>query len=218
MPVLCLYCRYMSTVQDAKNVLHDAETTLRAHIEQCLAEKRYADVAEIAALAEGVARLIRASAGEIDTVFRGAPPLATVPMARPTPPTRKAGKKVYPIFLRDGDRLVKIGWSKKTKAEYEHRTPREVPDLLLAAIRSKVAEGELFAATDVIPLSAGAGADDVPDYQTYLALKWIHTEGVISKNGRDRYALEPGKLGPTGLNEIWQRLPVYNGTKHGGSK
>jgi len=208
----------MSTVQDAKKVLHDAEATLRGQIEQCLAEKRYAEVAEIAALAEGVARLIKESPGQTVTIFRQTPSLATVPISRSTPPTRKAGKKEYPIFLRDGDRLVKIGWSKKAKAEYEHRTPREVPDLLLAGIRSKVPEGELFAATDVIPLSMEAGADNVPDYQTYLALKWLQTEGVVSKNGRDRYALAPGKVGANGLGEMWQQLPTFKGRKSGRGK
>jgi hypothetical protein len=217
-PVLSLYCVCMPIVQDAKKILHDAETALREHIEQCLAEKRYAEVAEIAALAEGVARLIHEHPRQTVTVLRPALPLTAVPLSGSAPPTRKAGKKVYPSFLRDGGRLVKIGWSKKAKTEYEHRTPREVPDLLLVAIRSKVTEGELFAATDVIPLSVGAGADNVPDYQAYLALKWLHSEGVISKNGRDRYALEPGKLGPAGLNEFWQRLPAYKGAKHGGSK
>jgi len=114
--------------------------------------------------------------------------------------------------------LVKIGWSKKARGEYEHRTAREVPDLLLAAIRSKVAEGELFAATDVIPLSVEAGADNVPDYQAYLALKWLDTEGVISKNGRDRYVFVPGKLGPNGLGEMWQQLPTFKGRKNGRGK
>ena len=176
-------------------------------------------MAEIAALAEGVAQLIQKNRGPaVTAVFRPGPALSTVPISGPAPPPRKGGKKVYPIFLRDGDRLVKIGWSKKSKAEYEHRTPREVPDLLLAAIRSKAEEGDLFAATDVIPLSVGVGADNVPDYQVYLALKWLHFEGIISKNGRDRYALVPRRLGPNGLSEMWQQLPTFKGSKNGRGK
>lgn len=208
----------MPTIQDARKVLRDAEATLKELIEQCLAEKRYGDVAAIAALAEGTARLVQDHSERKLTVPipatspATAPPVA-VPIRGHVRPTGKTAKKGYPLFFSDGNRLVKIGWSKKTRAEYEHRTSRDVPALLVSAIRSKVPEGDLFAATDVIPLGLETGTEGVPDYQAYLALKWLDTVGVISKSGRDRYALVPGALGPNGLDELWQQLPTFKGRK-----
>jgi hypothetical protein len=32
----------------------------------------------------------------------------------------------YPSFVREGDNLVKIGWSKTQKAEYEHKSPKRL--------------------------------------------------------------------------------------------
>ena len=208
------------TIQDARKVVRDTEATLREMIAQCLAEKRYSDVAQIASLAEGTARLVRDNPERMPTVaspvLSPEPELPVAPrIGRQAQPARKASKKGYPLFFRDGNRLVKIGWSKKTRSEYEHRASREVPALLVAAIRSKVGEGDLFAATDVIPLPVGADTESVPDYQAYLALKWLDMMGVVSKSGRDRYAFVPGVLDPNGLDELWQQLPTFKGRKSG---
>ena len=43
--------------------------------------------------------------------------------------------KTLPRFERDGERIVKVSWSKRAKAEYEHRAPRDVVFSLLDAIR-----------------------------------------------------------------------------------
>ena len=208
----------MATVQDSIPILRDAEMALRHLIERCLAEQKYGDVAQIAALAEDIAKLARQQSSPAPKL--PSPTVADCP-SKPisAPAQRSVGKKnTYPRFLRDGEKLVKIGWSKKAKKEYEHRTSREVPDILINAIRSKVLEAEPFAATDVIPLNAGSGADEIPDFQAYLALKWLQVEGVISKHGRDRYALVPGVPGSHGINDLWQKLPTLRGNRSSSSK
>jgi hypothetical protein len=200
----------VGTIQDANQVIRTAEAALRSLLEQAVREHRYADVAAIAPLADSVAKLLRATAPLPAPSSTLSPP----PQAAPT--GRKAARPTYPRFLRDGDKLVKIGWSKKSREEYEHRAPLAVATSLLAAIRSKVRDGELFAATDVIPHRVGD--DAMPDYQAYLALKWFHSEGIVTKHPRDRYSVEPGRIGPSGLDEYWLRLPTAKGSKSGGSK
>jgi len=207
MPILYLYLTGMGTIQDAQGVLAEAEASLRQLIEQAMREQRYADVSEIAGLAEGVSRLLqgRMAGSAIASDAVGSMPRPSGPAAE----KRIAGKPrkgSYPRFVREGDMLVKIGWSKKSKLEYEHRAPFDVANTLLSSIRLKVRDGQLFPATEVFPLSLGA--DQVPDYQAYLALKWLHSEGVVTKHGRDRYAVEPGRVGPEGLRPIWSRLPT----------
>lgn len=190
-------------------MIRAAESSLRDLLERAMQEHRYADVAAIAPLADSVAKLLRGAASRV----AAAPP--PLPKKDGTTP-RKAGKRSYPRFVRDGDKLVKIGWSKKARQEYEHRAPLAVATALISAIRSKVQDGELFTATDVIPLRVGD--ESLPDYQAYLALKWFVSEGIVTKHPRDRYSVEPGRIGTTGLDEYWQRLSAAKGTKPGVTK
>lgn len=189
-------------------MLRDAEASLRGLMRRAIEDQRYPDVAAIAHLADSVAKL---SCSGIDALPAPTTPMRTSPVVA-SAPVRSSGKKDFPRFHRDGDKIVKIGWSKKSKSEYEHRAPRSVADALLSSIRSKFRDGQQFAATDVIPLKSDE--ESIPDYQTYLALKWFHVEGVVTKHGRDRYAVEPGRVGPEGLEPIWSRLPT---TRKGGA-
>ena len=207
----------MGTLQDARDILRSAEKALRDVAGDALREGRYVDVTEVARLADGLARLVRG-----ESTVEAAPPAVrsgtTRPKKKPRAPKKASAKKRgYPRFERDRDRLIKVGWSKKKKSEYEHRAPFDVSIALVDAIRGKVGEGELFSATDILPLDSD---DDVaiPDYQAYLALKWLHSEGIVRKHGRDRYALEPGSLGEGGLQAHWKLLPTSKSSKSGGGE
>ena len=201
-----LYCACIifnvSTIQDINRILRIAELSLQKLLEQAVAEQRYSDVATVAAIADTIAKMLRrggileAETPAISRIVRDVAPLVA----------HKKAKTGYPRFLRDGDKLVKIGWSKNAKEEYEHRAPLEVADALLASIRAKVQDGQKFAATDVIPVRLAE--ESVPDYQAYQTLKWLHSEGVVTKHGRDQYAVELGRIGPEGLKPIWSRLPT----------
>lgn len=200
--------RCMSRFTEAKQVLRNAGRELRRLAGCALEEGAFADVAEIARLAE---KLATAVPDEGHSPKRKSSSVATSnSKTTKKPRARKPSKKSYPRFVRDGDKLLKIGWSKKSNSEYKHRTPLSVPTRLLVAIREKVPEGKLFAATDVIPLMREEG-ESVPDYQAYLALKWLHTEGVVTKHGRDRYAIELGTVDDQTLEQLWQRLPRFTG-------
>jgi hypothetical protein len=94
----------------------------------------------------------------------------------------------YPKFARLQNELVKIGWSKKGKKEYQHKAPRQVIDLLLDRVIEVGASGSLFTTEDVFPLH-GNDDSEVPSYQAYLALAWLKRLGLLVQHGRQGYAL-----------------------------
>lgn len=202
----------MSNVSVALQILSKAEGELRSVIERALAEGSYSDVATIARIADGLAQL---SAAEPVDEGQSAPRAersrpAVQPAPSPAqPPVSRGGRtaRTFPRFERESDKLVKIAWSKKDRAEYEHKAPRRIVDLLLESIRSRKGEGAKFDAPDVLPLKDSRTRREVPSYQSYLALAWLRHEGVITKYGRDGYALKPTAATPDHLSELWEALP-----------
>ena len=116
----------------------------------------------------------------------------------------KAGK--YPRFERDGGRLIKIGWSKKSREEYEHRASREVAQAFARALWNAMEPGKTFAMEEVLPVRDSAG-DELPDYQSYLSLAWLRSEGAIEKLGRDGYVLRIQDMDTETFDTLWSHLP-----------
>ncbi|HKQ48364.1 MAG TPA: hypothetical protein VJZ71_09875 [Phycisphaerae bacterium] len=121
-------------------------------------------------------------------------------------PRRSPRKGEYPKFFRQREALVKIAWSKSERAEYEHRAPRLVIDLLVGAIQKKAGKGRLFTADEVLPFVNSIDGTEVPRYQTYLCLAWLRAEGLVKQKGRQGYFVRE----PDGLlrkvTTCWERL------------
>ncbi len=200
----------MSVVATAYEILTKTQADLRQLIQQALGEGRYRDVAEIARIADGVGRLVAGdqaiTAGGDSPKSPTPPQLASSP-ASDAPQRRGRSARAFPRFERHGDKLVKIAWSKKDRAEYEHKSPRQVVDMLIEAIRSRRGDGAKFEAPDVLPLRESKTRREIPSYQSYLALAWLRHEGVIAKHGRDGYSLKPTAATPEHLTELWEALP-----------
>ncbi|MGH8645815.1 MAG: hypothetical protein ACREX4_15675 [Gammaproteobacteria bacterium] len=201
----------MDTIEHAKNILKSAESALRKLIETGLKEQRYADVAEIATIADGVAKLLRGRTlipTSRSTV--SSKPVAlkskTKPLTLDNVPSRPT-KGDYPRFERDGDRLVKVGWSKKSKDEYEHRAPRESVIAFVHHIASRVKDGQVFEVERLLPVLDAAG-DEIPAYQVYMTLAWLRDTGTVEKKGRDGYVLRNGSLVDGGLDKLWATVPA----------
>ena len=217
---LSLYCVCMTYRGDADRVIEDAVKAIGDVASKALRAGDYGAAADIARMLEALSAAVATSshtqAPSEPQPTRESPKPSKVTARRGnggskgSAAKRKASSREYPRFERDGDKLVKIGWSKKAREEYEHRASIGVAECLLAAIGQKHQPGELFAAVDILPLKDGHGGA-VPDYQSYLALKWLHSEGVVTKHGRDRYAIEPGHLDDDTLKRLWAGLPKFNG-------
>ena len=97
-------------------------------------------------------------------------------------------KTKYPFFAKDGDRLIKFGWSKKRKKRYEHKVQFDVVPALADYLLQKIGENVEFKAKQIIPFKAEA--KKVPDYQVYLAIAWLRQLGILIKRGRETYLLK----------------------------
>lgn len=201
-------------MQKAKllEILSAAETELRAVIEQLLRDGAYGDIATTARIADAVAQL------KIVAISEEAPPhvsderAGVYEIAEVSPPSaRRASRsaKDYPKFSRDGDKLIKTAWSKRDRAEYEHRTPRRAVELLIEAIVKKKGEGRKFEAGDILPVKDPTTRKEIPSYQSYMALGWLRAEGLVTKKGRNGYVLKNGASSTERLNELWEALPIH---------
>ena len=199
----------MGHVEQARKLLEQTETSLRELIGRALSQQLYSAVAVIAAMADAVDRLLResqigstpstiAALGEAESIDRISP-------ARPSALGRS--RRNYPRFERHGDKVVKIAWSKRDRAEYEHKAPRRILDLLIEAIRARKGAGAKFDAPDILPLKDAKSRREVPSYQSYLILAWLRHEGVITKHGREGYTLKVTAATPEHLAELWEALP-----------
>src|SRR5688572_13354082 len=134
----------MSYIDRAVEVLKGAETAMRDIIAQALTANAYGELSKVANVADTVAALI----GELDGGARSLAPVSepagTPAIHRASAPTHTAvrpasqaasRRNAYPRFLRDGDRLLKVAWSKKERQPYEHRAPQAVIQTLLNAVR-----------------------------------------------------------------------------------
>lgn len=107
------------------------------------------------------------------------------------PQLKKIGTREYPIFKREGaDTLVKVGYSKSDRRQYEHRSPRTVLERLSEQIDKVGAGGAVFTSEQILPPGEQALAD-LPTYQVYLCLAFLVQHGVVHKLGRQGYSIAP---------------------------
>ena len=123
----------------------------------------------------------------------------------------RARKANYPKFRRSGTELVKIGWSKRKKSEYVHRSPGRVISLLAEKLEDCGADGKLFTTENVMPVADPESGGEVPSYQVYLCLAWFRHEGLVEQLGRQGYRLAvEGDLGAAAearLKELADNTP-----------
>lgn len=110
------------------------------------------------------------------------------------PPRKKVVRgKEYPRFYRDrDDMLVKVGYSKSNRREYEHRAPKDVLDTV-AAVALELGSGERLFTSEALLAHKASGLAEVPPYQSYLCLAFLLHHGLLLRVGRSRYALAPGR-------------------------
>jgi hypothetical protein len=216
----------MDTIEKARTVIRDAEASLRNLITEAAAQHRYDDVKTLAELASRVAQLVERKSTEL-SVARPAPTdespldaetqeqlrrvLGGSPSAYKTAHPRRKKKRSprpkgdYPKFVRDDDRLIKIGWSKKNKEEYEHRVPREAIVAFARHVDGKVDEGSKFDIESLLPVPDMSDGE-VPGYQVYVVFAWLRTLGVVEKVGRDGYVIRDKSVLRGELDEQWNGL------------
>lgn len=208
------YIRCMPTpTEQAYAILADAKTALRAIIERELDAGRYGDVAKVARIAECVAELADypPEPATPEKAVHGPTPRSAGRSDRTARSSagRRSPKKSanYPRFERSGDMLVKIGWSKKGRTEYEHRAPCEAARRFAQVLGAAVGDGKTFAMENLLPVQDAAG-EELPNYQIYLTLAWLRDLGIVEKKGREGYVLTRPLLDGAAFDRLWNQVPL----------
>jgi len=140
----------------------------------------------------GPATESEASAAEASEALFSEPKDPSRLVSRP-PVAKSKTKTSYPRFRREGSYLVKVGWSKKSRQEYEHRALVDVVLAVAACLDDKTIGGRTVTADELVPSTAGG--QQIPSYQLYLSLAWLRSERLLNRIGRKGYtSAAPGEL------------------------
>ncbi len=205
----------MDTLQRTVQVLRECEATLATLAGNSAKEANYDLAATLVELAKDVADLASKARAHLDSAAKstGQPvesaqrPAQTVTATTRSPVRGRAKKAEYPKFLREGNSLVKLGWSPSQKSEYEHKSPREVLPLLISAVTKVGTNGRRFSMDKLLPLVNPADNSRVPDYQAYLCLAWLKTLGFLTQHGRQGYSLTTRAPIEPLIETHWAALP-----------
>jgi len=118
---------------------------------------------------------------------------------------QKTRKREYPRFcVREGV-LIRIGWSKKGKREYEHKVPK---DVFLYAVKAVASAGSTargpVTAEDIIGRVTDVTGAPIPSYQVYVAIGLLKQQGCIEQVGREGYMI-PNDV-DTRAHALWADL------------
>lgn len=119
-------------------------------------------------------------------------------------PAKKTG--AYPRFIRSGDLLIKVGWSKKTRKEYQHKAPYTAVEAFAGHLLKHTRDGKPFTMEDLMPIPDEANGGELPGYQAYLVLAWLRSNEAVAKQGREGYVANHAMLGEKALSQSWQAL------------
>lgn len=203
----------MSITKKIAAVLQGAEKSLVALASEAAGARDY----ELASAIIQLAREIELLPKRYPNVFvsDGVAEKATPAAASPAPVSSSAIARVsspkkgtYPQFARDGDSLIKIGWSKADKAEYQHKSPKAVLDTLVVSLEKLGSGGKVFAMDSVIPLSSPTDGSEIPPYQAYLCLAWLRDVDAILQHGRRGYSLRRDRNLSAMVDEAWRAMPA----------
>lgn len=201
----------MDIIQRTDKLLTETERALVALANEAGATRDYVRASSLIELARRIQQLsqefVRSDRPHVTPAIpaggtTGAEPVSGMPKSARA--RNKLGQ--YPRFLREGENLVKVGWSKSAKAEYEHKSPKGVLAVLTAALTS--ANGRRVAMDKVLPLKDPATGSSFPDYQSYVCLAWLRSVGLVIQHGRQGYSLPKGAELEKSVESHWNALPT----------
>lgn len=212
----------MNLLKDGTNVLIEVENRLKELAKQALAASSWDKVAALSDLAKRVRTLIETWHFSIQTlasegrksheeVDHRAGKQGSFLKRRANPDTESMKSvimtsRAYPRFFRDGEWLIKVGWSKKTKNEYEHRAPRRILDLLMRRIQ-ELGGGGKFEIEQILPILDLEQGTEIPSYQIYLLIAWLRQLKLLVQHGRRGYSISNLKDFRIRIQQAWEKVP-----------
>ncbi|MCL5670298.1 MAG: hypothetical protein M1423_03235 [Acidobacteria bacterium] len=198
----------MTIIERTQKLLCDTERGLTELANEAGVDRKYDQAASLIELASKIKQL-----GEHLQNSSDVPPKDSAPPATPKQlyAVSEAGRRFrsrlgqYPKFFREGENLVKIGWSKSARAEYEHKSPKRALEVLCNSLAN--AKGKRIAMDKVLPLKDPVTGAAFSDYQAYVCLAWLRTVGLVVQHGRQGYSIPGGSELRTLLEARWANLP-----------
>lgn len=197
----------MTVAEHASLLLSATEAKLRQHVAEAATEGDYATVVQLTAWARTVGELLS------DTPVKqfSSSLQDGVRSLRARPQKSKRAEhgglhQPYPRFFREGDRLVRVAWSKRDKKEYHHKTPSSVLHALIAKITEKASDGEIVSMDQLLPLNESDGSE-APSYQAYVGLALLKHAGLVDQHGRQGYSLPRPAEFKHAVEAVWRSLP-----------
>lgn len=156
----------MGILQRAELALTETEQTLVGLANEAGAARDYDQAGTLIELARRI-KLLADEFARRSSSGSGCPGDSTDPQKEDRP-TVVSGMLVrsrnklghYPRFLREGENLIKIGWSKSERAEYEHKSPKRLLAALCEALM--VARGRRITMDKVLPLKDATNGSVFP--------------------------------------------------------
>jgi len=102
--------------------------------------------------------------------------------------------------------IVKVGWSKKARKEYQHKAPRSVAFAFADHLRKHTRDGKLFRMEDILPVPDPVNDGELPGYQVYLVLAWLRSLDIVQKQGRDGYTANHAALSEKHQAKLWEAV------------
>jgi hypothetical protein len=199
----------MSIIQRTEDLLAETERTLVGLANEAGAARDYDQAASLIELARKIKQLGEQFRGAASKAADAPNPLGAL-MELHTAAESKARIRSrnklgqYPKFVREGDNLVKIGWSKTQEAEYEHKSPKRLLAVLSESLTS--ANGKRIMMDKVLPLKDPVNGSAFPDYQSYVCLAWLKSAGLVTQHGRQGYSLPRGMELEKSVETLWANL------------
>jgi hypothetical protein len=182
-------------VDRAKQIIREAEKSLRGLVAEAATEGDYEAIGKITPSAKEISALA-------ERMVNGKSGAAT---------TRAMSQETgnYPRFFRSSDnRLIMLGWSKKTQTEYEHRAPRIILDQLVSVLLEDGRDGQPIAIDQILPRLTAKNGTLAPKYYGRTYLRWLRAIGLVKKYGHQGYAIASQNDFQSEVNMHWRRLAI----------
>lgn len=197
-------------------MLHTLNAAVRSELTAAADACRFDDLAELATLAKEITALTsrwpcHLELGAIKS--KSGSPQATCTAAEALkPPSSSVSQSklmtnTFPHFLREKDDLVKLGWSRKEKGPYEHRTPKSSVDSVVSAVLLNGKTGHRFTIDEIksaLPHPETSGK--IPIYQIYAVVSWLKWAGLVLQHGRQGYTAVRPQTFISSFEIAWQSL------------
>lgn len=119
---------------------------------------------------------------------------------------KRSVRSAYPRFARRGDQLVKFGWSKREKSEYEHKASHQAALVLGRVAAEAGKDGRIFQINALLPLRNPTDGSEIPDYQVYLIIAWWRSAALLDQHGRQGYSIPKAGQLLQSVESAWVKL------------